>query len=114
MAKQQTENEKPEVDFLEDIRHKLMLCNESKNWNIQTDVSDNFMTLTIDSLKKFTQDNIELIVQTISDKELFKFERLRQLGWCSGYNLPDCDSKHLEFNWLNLRALRLSNPSKKN
>ena len=31
MAKQQTENDKAEVNFLEGIRHQLMLCDESKN-----------------------------------------------------------------------------------
>ena len=72
------------------------------------------MTLTIDSSKKFSQDYIELIVKTISDSELFKFERLRQLGWCSGYNITDCPPKHLEFNWLNLRVIRPPNPSKEN
>ena len=30
MAKQQTEDEKPEANFLEDIRHRIMLNEESK------------------------------------------------------------------------------------
>ena len=30
MAKQQTEDEKPEANFLEDIRHRIMLSEESK------------------------------------------------------------------------------------
>ena len=90
MTKQQTENEKPEVEFLESIRHKLMLCDESKNWSVKIEFIDSYMTLTIDSLKKFDQEYIELIVKTISDSELFLFEKLRQLGLCSGYNLTDC------------------------
>ena len=115
MAKQQAENEKPEVEFLETIRHKLMLCDdESKNWTVETEFLDSYMTLTIDSLRKFDQEYIELIVKTISDSELFLFEKLRQLGWCSGYNLTDCRPKHLEFNWLNLSGIRPSNPNKKN
>ena len=114
MAKQQTENEKPEVEFLESIRHKLMLCDESKNWTVKTESLDSYMTLTIDSSRKLDQEYIELIVKTISDAELFLFEKLRQLGWCSGYNITDCRTRHLEFNWLNLRAIRPSNPSKEN
>ena len=53
MAKQQTENEKPEVEFLECIRHKQMLCDESKNWTVKTEFLDSYMTLTIDSSRKF-------------------------------------------------------------
>ena len=58
MAKQQTENEKPESEFLESIRHKLMLCDESKNWSVKTEFIDSYMTLTIDSSKKFNQEYI--------------------------------------------------------
>ena len=91
-----------------------MLNNESKKWNIQTEIRENYMTLTIESIKKFDEGEINLIVEVLSDNELFRFEKLRQLGWCSGYNLFDCKPKHLEFNWMNLRAIRPSNPSKKN
>ena len=106
MAMQQTANEKPEVEFLEDIRHRLLLNNESKKWNIQTKIHENYMTLTIESIKKIDEDEINLIVEVLSDNELFRFEKLRQLGWCSGYNLSDCEPKHLEFTWMNLRAIR--------
>ena len=83
MAQQQTQNDKPEVDFLEGIQHKLMLTAESKDWSIQAEYLDSYVTLTIDSSNRFSQNCIELIVKTISDDELFKFDILRKLGWCS-------------------------------
>ena len=48
------------------------------------------MTLIITSSEEFNQEHIELIVKVISDSELFRFEKLRQSGWCSGYDLSGC------------------------
>ena len=87
MSKQQTKNEKPEAEFFEDIHHRIMLNEESKKWSVETKFNDSYITLTIQSSEKFNQEHIELIVKVISDSELFRFEKLRQLGWCSGYDL---------------------------
>ena len=83
-----------------------MIRDQSKNWNVQFKICDYYMTLTIDSSEKFSQDEISLIVKIISDNELFRFEKLRDLGYCSGYNLSDSYPKHLEFNWLNINSIR--------
>ena len=106
MANQQMENEKPEADFLEDIRHRIMLNEESKKWSVETKFDNSHMSLIITSSEKFSEEHIHLIVQIISDSELFRFEKLWKSSWCSGYDLSGCRPKYLEFNWINLGGIR--------
>ena len=88
--------------FLEFIRYSLALKPLSINWNIKTDLQNNSISLIIKSSKNFAKDEIELIVNTIADYELFKFDVLRKLGWCSSSKIIESSPGYLEFSWLNL------------
>ena len=89
-------------EFLEFIRYSLVLKPLSINWNIETDLQNNSISLIIKSSKNFAKDEIELIVNTIADYELFKFDVLRKLGWCSSSKIIESSPGYLEFSWLNL------------
>ena len=54
----------------------------STNWDLETDIQDN-ITLMIKSSTRFIKNEIEFIVDTLSDYELLKFDVLRKFGWCS-------------------------------
>ena len=64
------------------------------------------MTLIFESSKRFSQDDIETIVKTIADNELFKFDLLRKFGWCSSYSITECSPEYLELSWMNSRSIR--------
>ena len=89
-------------EFLEFIRYSLVLKPLSINWNIETDLQNNSISLIIKSSKNFAKDEIELIVNTVADYELFKFDVLRKLGWCSSSKIIESSPGYLEFSWLNL------------
>ena len=63
----------------------------------------NSISIIIKSSKDFVKDEIEFIVDTIADYELFKFDVLRKLGWCSSSKIVESSPGYLEFSWLNLR-----------
>ena len=83
-------------EFLEFIRYMLAIEPVSVNW-------DNSISIMIKSSKNFAKDEIEFIVDTIADYELFKFDVLRKLGWCSSNKIIESSPGYLEFSWLNLR-----------
>ena len=67
-------------EFLEFIRYTLAIEPVSINWDIKTDLQNNSISIIIKSSKSFAKDEIEFIVDTIADYELFKFDVLRKLG----------------------------------
>ena len=77
----------------------------SFEWDIETDVVNNRITLIIKKSFAFDKEEIEFIVNTIADFELFKFDILRHLGWCSSSKLIESSVGHLEFSWLNQHKL---------
>ena len=91
------------TEFLEYIRYTLAIEPMSINWDIETDLQDNNITLMIKSSNRFIKNEIEFIVDTISDYELIKFDALRKLGWCSSSKIIESSPGYLEFSWLNLR-----------
>ena len=90
-------------EFLEYIRYSICLEPFSIDWDLETDLQKHCITLKIKSSKKFVKDQIEFVVNTIADYELFKFDSLRKLGWCSSTKIIECLPGYLEFSWLNLR-----------
>ena len=100
MSSQDSKNECNE--FLEFIRYTIDIEPMSINWDLTTDLQNNNMSLIIKSSKTFNEDEIEFIVNTIADYELFKFDVLRKLGWCSSSKIIESSPGHLEFSWLNL------------
>ena len=91
------------AEFLEVIRYTLAIDPLSTNWDIRTDLQNNSISIMIKSSKNFAKDEIEFIVDTIADYELFKFDILRKLGWCSSSKIMESSPGYLEFSWLNLR-----------
>ena len=91
------------AEFLEFIRYTIAIDPLSSNWDIETDLQKNSISLMIKSSKNFVKDEIEFIVDTIADYELFKFHSLRKLGWCSSSKIIESSPGYLEFSWLNLR-----------
>ena len=91
------------AEFLEYIRYTLAIEPVSINWDIKTDLQNNSISIMIKSSKNFPKDEIEFIVDTIADYELFKFDFLRELGWCSSSKIIESSPGYLEFSWLNLR-----------
>ena len=89
-------------EFLEFINYTLAIEPVSINWDIKTDVQNNSMSIIIKSSKSFAKDEIKFIVDTIADYELFKFDVLRKLGWCSSSKILESSPGYLEFSWLNL------------
>ena len=90
------------VEFLEYIRNKLAIEPMSTNWDLETDIQDNNIILMIKSSTRFIKNEIEFIVDTISDYELLKFDVLRKFGWCSSSKIIQSSPGYLEFLWLNL------------
>ena len=90
-------------EFLEYIRYTLAIETLSVNWDIKTDLQNNSISIMIKSSKIFAKDEIEFIVDTIADYELFKFDFSRKLGWCSSSKIIESSPGYLEFSWLNLR-----------
>ena len=90
-------------EFLKYIRYTIALEPVSVNWDIETDLQKNSISLMIKSSKIFVKNEIEFIVDTIADYELFKFHSLRELGWCSSSKIIESSPGYLEFSWLNLR-----------
>ena len=105
MGQQKTEIE-ARIEVLELIEHKINLNHVSNDWKIKTEQKNAYMTLIIESSKRFAQNEIELIVETIADNELFKFELLRKFGWCSSNCIVESSPGYLEFSWMNLRSIR--------
>ena len=98
------DSEKAEcAEFLEFIRYTLAIDPLSINWDMKTDLQLNSISLIIKSSKNFVKDEIEFIVDTIADYELFKFDVSRKLGWCSSSKIVESSPGYLEFSWLNLR-----------
>ena len=91
------------AEFLEFIRYTLSIDPVSINGDIKTDLQHNSIPIIIKSSKNFVKDEIEFIVDIIADYELFKFDVLRKLGWCSSSNIVESSPGYLEFSWLNLR-----------
>ena len=91
------------AEFLEYIRYTIAIEPLSSNWDIETDLQKNSISLMIKSSKNFVKNEIEFIVDTIADYELFKFHSLRKLGWCSSSKIIESLPGYLEFPWLNLR-----------
>ena len=102
MSSQDTEKTEC-AEFLEFIRYTLAIDPLSTNWDMKTDLQNNSISLMIKSSKNFAKDEIEFIVDTIADYELFKFDILRKLGWCSSSKIIESSPGYLEFSWLNLR-----------
>ena len=65
------------AEFLEFIRYTIAIEPMSINWDIKTDLQKNSISLMIKSSKNFVKNEIEFIVDTIADYELFKFHSLR-------------------------------------
>ena len=101
------------VEFLEYIRHTLAIESISTNWDLETDTQDNIITLMIKSSTRFIKNEIEFIVDTISDYELLKFDVLRKVGWCSSSKIIESSPGYLEFSWLNLRKNSEDSPIEK-
>ena len=91
------------AEFLEYIRYTITIEPLSSNWDIETDLQKSSISLMIKSSKNFVKNEIEFIVDTIADYELFKFHSLRKLGWCSSSKIIESLPGYLEFSWLNLR-----------
>ena len=89
-------------EFLEFIRYTLAIEAVSTNWDM-TDLQNNSISIMIKSSKNFAKDEIEFTVDTIADYELFKFDILKKLGWCSSSKIIESSPGYLEFSWLNLR-----------
>ena len=89
-------------EFLEFIRYTLAIEPVPINWDIKTDLQNNSISIIIKSSKSFAKDEIEFILDTIADYELFKFDVLRKLGWCSSSKIIESSLGYLEFSWLNL------------
>ena len=89
------------AEFLEFIRYTIAIDPLSSNWDIEIDLQKNSISLMIKSSKNFVKDEIEFIVDTIADYELFKFHSLRKLGWCSSSKIIESSPGYLEFSWLN-------------
>ena len=102
MSQQNIENKECN-EFLEKNKYKINLEPMSKDWEIETIRENTHITLIIKSSKRFIQNEIEFIVDTIHDKELVKFDILRELGWCSSSKIIESSPRYLEFSWLNLR-----------
>ena len=105
MSQQKTEME-ARTEFLEEVRYKIMLEDASKDWEIKTEQKNAYLTLIVESSKRFSQNGIEVIVNIIADNELFKFDILRNFGWCSSYSITKSSPGYLEFSWMNLRSIR--------
>ena len=90
-------------EFLEYIRYSICLEPFSINWDLETDLQKRCITLKIKSSKRFAKDEIEFVVNTIADYELFKLDSLRDRGWCSSSKIIESSPGYLEFSWLNLR-----------
>ena len=90
-------------EFLEHIRYSICLEPFSINWDLETDLQKHCFALKIKSSKNFVKDEIEFVVNTIADYELFKFDSLRKLGWCSSSKIIESSPGYLEFSWLKLR-----------
>ena len=90
-------------EFLEYIRYSICLEPFSINRDLETDLQKHCIALKIKSSKNFVKDEIEFVINTIADYELFKFDSLRKLGWCSSSQIIESSPGYLEFSWLNLR-----------
>ena len=91
------------AEFLEYIRYSICLEPFSINWDLETDLQKHCITLKIKSSKNFVKHEIEFVVNTIDHYELFKFDSLQKLGWCSSSQIIESSPAYLEFSWLNLR-----------
>ena len=91
------------AEFLEFIRYSLAIEPVSSNWDIEADLQKSSISLMIKSSKNFVKKEIELIVDTVADYELFKFHSLRDCGWCSSSKIIESSPGYLEFSCLNLR-----------
>ena len=105
MAQQITENE-ARNEFLKLIEYEINLNSASKDWKIKTDQQNAHMALIIESSKRFPQNYIEFIIETVCDKEIFKFDLLRKYGWCSCHCIVQSSPGYLELGWMNLRSIR--------
>ena len=90
-------------EFLEYIRYSILHEPFSINWDLEIDLQKHCIALKIKSSKNFVKDEIEFVVNTIADYELFKFDSLRKLGWCSSSKIIESSPGYLEFSWINLR-----------
>ena len=97
-----------EFEFLQTIMDKLKdTFGDDYFW--QCDCSEKTMTLAITSTKKIEEPDISKIIKILVDADLEKFDPLRELGWCSCYNLNECRPRYPEFNWINMsRFLKLN------
>ena len=87
-------------EFLEYIRYSIDTDRISENWDLEVEIKNEMMLLSIKSTKPFNEIETEYIVNSVDDFELFKFEELRPLGWCSSSKIVKSIPGHIEFAWL--------------
>ena len=89
--------------FLIELKNRM---NDLDNANIlytSWDVNAKIMSFEIYSAEGvFNEQHICAIVTVLADVDgSSKFNYLRRLGWCSGYDLSGCVKERIEFNWFN-------------
>ena len=98
-----------EGEFLSEISDQLENCKNDKIFYWTNQKSPTTMTVSIYSSadNEFEQEDIEKIIDILTKVDLEKFEALRNLGWCSGFDLSRCKKGYMEFNWLNISKNRV-------
>ena len=92
--------------FIEYIRYSLCIEPMSENWDLKIQINNNTMVFRITSPKEFEMEEIEFIVNTTDDYESFKFNDLRNLGWCSSSKISDSYPGVIELSWLKIPQLK--------
>ena len=101
MSVQKNEKEKC-AEFIEYIRYSIAIEPMSNDWDLKIEIGNNVMMFNIKSSKIFDIEETEFIVNTIDDYELFKFNDLRDLGWCSSSKIIESSPGCIEFAWLKI------------
>ena len=90
------------VTFLEQIRFSIDQDRMFQNSEVKIDVTHNTMSLILLNDQPFDFQEIEYIVNLIDENELFSFQELYNLGWCSSSKITRAAPGRLKFSWLKL------------
>ena len=88
------------VTFLEQIRFSIDQDRMFQNSEVKIDVTHYTMSLILLNEQPFDFQEIEYIVNLIDENELFSFQELYNLGWCSSSKVTRAAPGSLEFSWL--------------
>ena len=98
------EEENECVTFCEQIRFSIDQDQMFQNAEVKIEITNNTMSLILLSEHAFNFEEVDYIVKLIDENELFCFEKLLNLGWCSASKVVNSAPGHIEFSWLKVNS----------